>query len=68
MAQNWVAAEHGDILRVTSVARDIALLMGEVCVLHNLSCLLKRAVSSHFLPCVILADCVHVADHLGRSR
>jgi hypothetical protein len=44
--QLWVAAKHGDISGFTSVAGHIALLMGEVVVLHVVSHLLERVVSN----------------------
>jgi hypothetical protein len=51
VTQLWVAAEHGDVSNFALVAEQIALLMGEVFILHNLSHLLERAVSNiYFSP------------------
>jgi hypothetical protein len=57
----WVAAERGDISGFTSVAGHIALLMGEVVVLHVVSHLLERVVSNLyfcFVQCWLTARCV----------
>jgi hypothetical protein len=46
--QLWVALEHSNILHFKFVAGHIALLVGEVILLHISSHLLERVVSNFF--------------------
>ena len=59
---------HGDISHFTSVVGRIALLMGEVAVLHIVSRLLERAVCFLFLHSTFANTMCHVVAHFDGSR
>ena len=61
----WDAAGHRDALRFASVVRQMALIWGEILLLHLLSHLLEGAVSA-FSFFVQLTDHVLFSAELGR--